>query len=462
MSPAADLLAERNAARGAAQDDVMTPEQEQAETELRAEDRMAGIAEYTPQGRLTRASPAFLAMLDYRSDEVCDIDHREFCPAETVESDSYTNLWIQLRAGETRRQKERRMARGRRDVWVDTTYVPIRDDRGTVCSVIEFARDITDDADQPQSRKRGLGAGNTVFGMVQFDTSGTIRDFNDGFPRMIGYSARSLKDQHHSILCPADESVSQEYRDFWQALSKGEARTGYFNLLGHLGRAIVVIGSYLPIRNMAGGIDCIVLFAIEVTRVTRFPKTSLASTMTALAKIDGLATGQAEDQTDHDALERAIAATRDGVADGKTSVAGRFAAVQKVETAIRSIRHVVDTVSEIAPQTNLVAFDAAVEMARGGQSGKGPPAVADEVRRLVERDAGVARDILAQLRSIADRITAGTGGSQVAVASLDVSSRQLTEAVSRVQTLVAASVAQAQKVNQTAEVLRDLREGTKA
>ncbi len=93
--------------------------------------------------------------------------------------------------------------------------------------------------------------------------------------------------------------------------------------------------------------------------------------------------------------------------------------VQALVEQAQKIGTIVQTIDDIASQTNLLALNAAIEAARAGEAGKGFAVVADEVRALASRTSTSTQEITKMVSQIQINANTANESMQSSVGNMD-------------------------------------------
>ncbi len=266
---------------------------------------------------------------------------------------------------------------------------------------------------------------------IEFTPDGTITFANDLFLAAMKYRREQVIGHNHRLFCTDAVANSAEYAAHWRRLRSGEPVSGRFQRPDGQGKAVWLEASYNPVLDPEGRPYKFIKFAADVSARMEALEHEVANAAEAL-------TIARENARLADSGTRVIVRASEQMRAIACSAEGAATSIGQLGDETAQITSIVNTIREIADQTNLLALNAAIEAARAGEHGRGFAVVADEVRKLAERTSNATTEITGMISTVQD----GTR-----------------EAIGRVKDMHETATASVSLANEAGDVIGGIRKG---
>ncbi|MBE7005158.1 MAG: hypothetical protein E7425_12950 [Ruminococcaceae bacterium] len=181
--------------------------------------------------------------------------------------------------------------------------------------------------------------------------------------------------------------------------------------------------------------------------------TAIEEINATVASISSQVSATAENANQANAL---AASSLDAVEKQNEQMTAMLAAMNDIKEQSSKISHIIQTIEDIAFQTNILALNASVEAARAGSAGKGFAVVADEVRNLAAKSAAAANDTNNLISTTIKAIDEGVSLAESTAESMKHVIERTKKTSSLISEIDRATVAQSEAVSQVSVGIQDI------
>ncbi len=223
------------------------------------------VSEADLRGDILSINDKFIEVSKYPSDELLGKPHNTTRHPD-MPKETFKTVWSTIGRGGTFRGMIKNRAKDGTPYYVDAVIAPLLGKNGKPRKYLGVRYDITEMEIARQNSKGMLDAIDKAFAVIEFDPAGKILAANQNFQQAMGYTLDDIVGKHHSMFAAPAFAQSNDYRQFWEKLGRGEYDEGEYCRIAKGGREVWLQASYNPIVDEMGRVFKVVKYATDITQ----------------------------------------------------------------------------------------------------------------------------------------------------------------------------------------------------
>lgn len=252
--------------------------------------------------------------------------------------------------------------------------------------------------------------------IIRFDTNRKVTYVNDNFANVLGYKKEELYDKEHKLFCFPEFSNSPAYEELWENLLSGRRIQDKIIRRSANSKVVWLEATYFPIYDENSQ---------EVVGVAKVA-TDITARQTKIEKVTNDLMEMSKKLTESSQLGRQRGndlLTESKEMNNLSTVSTNN--LSELQMKNKAIQNIVETIQDIASNTNLLAINASIEAAHAGDYGRGFGVIAQEVKNLSQKVSESAKTIGEDILAVTNNINLVVEGNGQLKSRIEMSEREI-------------------------------------
>ena len=202
--------------------------------------------------------------------------HDKIWPEAITQHPDYVEFWEKLRQGRIVEGRHLHFSAEQNEVWLQSTFVPVKDDTGTVTRVLQCLMDINEDAVEATRTKSLVEAIWNAALIVEFDLEGHVLTANQRAQEALRQKHEELVGKHQKRLFEPEFVRSTGFISAWSGATSGEVQEVDLLHVAKDRSQTWVRALLIPVTSAKGEIERIIEVAVDIhEKKTRLDDLSL-------------------------------------------------------------------------------------------------------------------------------------------------------------------------------------------